>query len=240
MTTQNLKVYYTNIQSLASHFDLLTAALTDLNRKIDIDVIALSETWISEEQLKLYNIAGYRSFIQPRKDGRRSGGVVMYLKNHLKIIETECLSSVTGNFLKMKIKQHDVVITLILLYRDCSSSKTTFVNELERIIDLEDHNVILLGDMNINIFDKKESSDYLNVLRSSGYSSKQNSPTRDRNCLDHVMVKSSSKNIQQQITVQIQFLDISITDHSAFLLTIEYNTVDLKSLAPRKFKVRYK
>jgi len=77
----DLRVLCTNICSLnRDHFHEL---LLLLSAGESVDIIALSETWIKEDQMKFFNINGYRSFVQPRMDGRRSGGVILYIKEQI-------------------------------------------------------------------------------------------------------------------------------------------------------------
>jgi len=59
--------------------------------KCKYDIIALSETWINEEQLKLLPIAGYRAFIQAREK-RKSGGIIMYVRDEITILQHELTS----------------------------------------------------------------------------------------------------------------------------------------------------
>ena len=122
-----LRVLYTNIQSLSRNFNELLLYLNSTDPAYDI--IALSETWISENQLKLFTIKGYRSFMQPRMDGRRSGGVVMYVREHINVKNVARENLITGNVLRLQLTAYDsikgkeIVISLILVYRDCTSSK---------------------------------------------------------------------------------------------------------------------
>ena len=218
---------YTNIRSLTRNFDQLTLLLAKYNQNSEIDIIALTETWISEDKLKLFEISGYKAFIQSRKDGRRSGGVVVYIKTHLKIKTVENISLITGNMMKLQIETDATdemgknVITIIVIYRDCTSSKNTFINELENAIDNGEKNVILLGDINIDIMNEREAKDYLNTVRSFGYDSKLNIPTRDDRCLDHVMVKATNRNINKCMQVQAEILEEMITDHAVIMLNVD-------------------
>jgi hypothetical protein len=112
------------------------------------DVIVLSETWVSEEQLHLLNLPEYRSFIQPRSDGRRSGGVVAYVHDSLQLTNTQKIRLITGNALKLEIKPVGKInnsVTLNLVYRDCFSSKATFVKEIEKLLETDENNIILIG-----------------------------------------------------------------------------------------------
>jgi len=72
----NYNIFYTNIRSLSKHFNELQLQLDLIHREKNktFDVIALSESWIGEDQLSYFEIKGYKSVILPRLDGRRSGG----------------------------------------------------------------------------------------------------------------------------------------------------------------------
>jgi hypothetical protein len=173
--------------------------------------------------MRLYSIDGFESFIQPRNDGRRSGGVAFYVRSELEIsVETEKRIT-TGNIIilevslkqpnKQTVKNHEKV-QLMLIYRDCTSSKRIFVQELEEIINQHNkRNSVILGDINIDILNNSESSEYLNMLLDSGFISRQNLPSRDSSCLDHVMVRS------QTLDTEANILGTQISDHQ--MITVE-------------------
>jgi len=220
---KQLKILYTNIRSLHRNFDelLLVLQTTTIN---NYGILALSETWITEEQAKLYQIKGYKLFIQARIDGRRSGGVVMYVRNDLAIIGNEEVKMDTANALCIKLKMDDTyglrdntdsIITLILLYRDCTSSKAKFIRSLDSLFTGKEHNTLLVGDININILDENDSANYLNTMAISGFESIQNQPTRDNRCLDHVFVKSN------KVIAQSQLHTLQITDHSMIEIEVQ-------------------
>jgi len=211
MSTKNasidrLRILSVNIRSLSRHYQELLLLLSN-DRNSDIDIIALSETWIKEEHVKLFPINEYRSFIQPRKDGRRAGGVILYLKEHLKIRTVEKQNLITANTIKLELQIHDTVnnkdatvTILLILYKDCKTSKKKFTEELRDIVSAaEGGNIVIIGDMNIDILDPKEAMEYLNMLQAQGFSVEHRIPTRDHSCLDHVMVRSNC--IQTKVRV---------------------------------------
>ena len=85
---------------------------------------------------------GFRSFIDARSDNRRSGVVVIYIRDELKIQTAEKLEIPGTNALRLEFQEinSDNItssgsgITIVLLYRDCSASKIKFVEELEEKI----------------------------------------------------------------------------------------------------------
>lgn len=221
VSTGKLNILCTNIRSLGKHHSDLLLALQALG--VSYDIIALTETWISEEQAKLYHIHGYKLFIRARVDGRKSGGVILYVRNEIKVIESRKVEITTADMLYLKIRLSDThaqvensgIITLLLIYRDCSQSRTKFTRTLTPIIENNEKNIILLGDINIDILDSEESAHYLNTLESLGFESIQNQPTRDSSCLDHVFCRSD------QMRAKATILDFQISDHS--MIKVEVN-----------------
>jgi hypothetical protein len=219
----NLNLFYTNIRSLARHFNELLVILS--GTQVTFDVIVLSESWIAEDQLYLYQIEGYHSLVCQRQDGRKSGGVVIYYADNLKVTDVIKEQTKTANIVKIKIGTHTNInsqsgkteLSLIAIYRDCTSSKKLFVKDLEQYMEQKEGNEIILGDMNINILDEEQSAGYLNAVMSNGYESLQNEPSRDKSCIDHILVRS------RNITVNTDRVDVQITDHKIYRIAIEMN-----------------
>ncbi|CAF4850788.1 unnamed protein product [Pieris macdunnoughi] len=77
-------------------------------------------------------------------------------------------------------------------------------------------NLILAGDLNIDIKscnEDKNSEGYLNLLASHGILPGHTYPTRESNCIDHLMIKTTF----ESSTIVI---DAPITDHCAVLGSI--------------------
>ena len=73
----------------------------------------------------------------------------------------------------------------------------------------------MLGDINIDLLDEVESSDYLNRCMANGFLSIQNQATREGSCLDHVF-----SNMQSSM-VSCYILDNQITDHAIVSINLE-------------------
>jgi hypothetical protein len=97
-------------------------------------------------------------------------------------------------------------MTIIVIYKQPKSNKIKFVSELGKYLEEkeQDKNVIILGDMNIDILEGKNDhpekhtiEKYLNLLAFKGYEIMINSKTRDdtrgdklnESCLDHIFWK---------------------------------------------------
>ena len=213
---KNLKILSANIRSLAANYDELLLLLSvPIYSESDCmyDIIALSETWISPDNLKLYPIENYKLYIANRTDGRRSGGVVYYLRESIDVISNEIVSISGANVLRLRMKcphlddgLESTILTIYLLYKDWSWPKEEFVNSLEREIQNEmGGRVIMIGDININLLNDDESHEYLNTMMSLGYLSLQNKPSREKSCLDHVFT-----NIDESL-IQCRLLENKIT-----------------------------
>ena len=232
----NLKILYTNIRSLHAHFDelLLTLASLTQGNTTNYDVIALSESWISEEQLTRYQISGYRSFISPRASNRRSGGVVAYVRKDLQINNIKKVEVEGADALSVDIKAYNQVLTLLLVYRECTSSRARFIDSLEQTIDnigAKNRETIILGDMNVNLLNKNSSTSYLNMMRSNGFESILNDTTRDRNCIDHVFVN----NCKLQLNAELSHL--SISDHAIIEISVKSKDKRRREEGGKKEKV---
>jgi len=112
------------------------------------------------------------------------------------------------------------------LYRDCTSSKNKFIDELEQIIINTKQNAILLGDINIDILDQEASASYLNLIQAHGFDINHTFPTRDDACLDHVMVRTSS--FQTETTLH----GLKISDHAILSVQLRGKSADSGGLSP--------
>lgn len=231
----NLRILYTNIRSLKAHYDDLLLALQNLPEK-RYDIIALSETWIPEEHARLYPLQGYKLFIQARNDGRKSGGVILYVHDTITVTKNQKIELHTAEMLCLTLRLNDTcmkesasnnsiknTIMLILCYRDCTLPKTEFLQTLEPVIEEnKNKNILFLGDLNINLLDIEESADYLNIMESAGFESIQNQPTRNLSCLDHVFSKGN------QLSIQTKLSSFRISDHSMVMIEVGTNRWDVK------------
>lgn len=105
---------------------------------------------------------------------------------------------------------------MFLACREYTSSRVQFVNDLPEILqNCVEEVTIMIDDMNINLHNKEESADYLNMLMANGFIPIYNQPTRDKNCLDHVLVNSAS------LPITYKKVEHQITDHSMYITPIE-------------------
>lgn len=193
--------------------------------KFDCDIIVLSECWLSKVS-SLPTIEGYSSHKTSRNYNQNDGVVVMINDRHN--FEVEEPHFVEANCLVIKFGTNHVAI--IAIYRSPSfKNLDNFLSSLNDLLDKLSHfcNIVITGDININILnDDANSSAYLDITSFYGLLPAIYSPTRGKNCLDHVIVRTN----QSAITFNLQ---TTISDHNAILFCLNYK----KSRKARDIKV---
>jgi len=114
--TGEFSVCHLNIRSIRKNFSEFISVLHTY--KYWPDIIVLSETWIFTDETDLYPIKGYTSIFKCNNNNTyRSGGIVVYVKSHIKATETSCNFS-TADVVKCQIcLTQGNSITVLALYR---------------------------------------------------------------------------------------------------------------------------
>ena len=140
-----LSVFLLNIRSLKNKISELNATIETLN--CSPDIIALTETWITEND-PIPFLSGYQKpFVLNR--GSRGGGVCMFIKNGLNAFMkfsnqeyesiTVCVNGTIENFL------------FTLFYCSPSRNKFNYISHIEEQIKHNFRNHVILGDINIDL-----------------------------------------------------------------------------------------
>ena len=66
-----------NIRSIGANFDTFNCFTNLLNKKFDI--LSFSKSWLNDNNKNLYTIEGYDAFHNVRCNGRRGGGLSVYI-----------------------------------------------------------------------------------------------------------------------------------------------------------------
>lgn len=224
----NIKLIVFNIRSLSKHFNELSIFLDSL-KNFEPDIIILTETWLTAENLKYYTIEGYIGYIAPRTDGTRSGGVVTYVKQ-----EIEHTNAIFSNqyFQAVQIKLQNKCngspnlkqIEVLGLYRNIRKSQKKFIEEIDNVfLKQSSQNLIITGDLNINLLDSHESQHLLNKFSIAGLKSFINEPTRfgvNKNgqnvmtCIDHLYARN--------VDIDASVVLTSSSDHAVIKATVEF------------------
>lgn len=204
-----------NIRSIYKNIDVFQVLLHSL--KFDCDMLVMTECHLSKHKPiptlnKNYNTYSTVNMLN------QCDGVVLYVKKGLKykVIEpsiqnASCLVALFTD------------IAIIGIYRSPSIRNTDdFVTSLQTLLD--DYkcykNIIITGDINIDIKPDStdtNSSNYLTSLAYHGLLPAHRLPTRGKNCIDHMMLKTTH-------SAKTFILENAPTDHSTVLLNENLNT----------------
>ena len=191
----------------------------------DVDVIAIQEVWKPKGQYAIDNF-GYLLF-KDRKNGN-GGGVGFWVKSNLKATEImpqffkentfECM------LLEVKTKLNTYVIANI--YRPPSGNIKLFLETFEEMIDCimnEYHkNIIIAGDININLSDEYISEAYCDIINKYALHQYIMTSTRitpkSQTLIDHIITKPLCN-------YKTGTIICDISDHLATFLIINPSTV---------------
>lgn len=215
-----------NIRSLSKHYDDLLNFLTLTDHTFSL--VCLSETWLTPTDARLFSLPNYRAEFANRIDSR-SGGSAIFVSNTLTYTRRDDISIATNKcesvWLELDKSFVSNMNTIIgSIYRSPSSSYSEFCQELDKVLTVlnnENKNIIIVGDININLLDPSDSSclDYITNLQGHGLESLLTSPTRcipqgASTLIDHIL-----SNVTSSQTAGI--IDFSITDHYPIFLLLE-------------------
>lgn len=205
----SFKVMTLNIRSLNRNFDAFEVAL----KRIDtpFEVIILTECWLNEYST-INRLPGYNVY-HTSKCINKSGGIAVYVRESLDALVSEP-SFDDANCLSVTISDR---LKIFGVYRSPSfHNKDKFLVSLDRALNESKgfHEVVVIGDINIDIMDSSnQSSDYLYLMAMHEFLPAITTPTRNGSCLDHIFIKSKSLSIGA-------VCQCSITDHDIVMAAI--------------------
>ena len=228
----NLSVFHLNIRSLPKHAKELQSYLSNLN--IEFTVIGLTETWLSQDTVDLYNLDGYQHFNLFR-GSKRGGGVSLFIKenitadirNDLNIMHSsiECL------FLEIPKQFVNATNNLLvgIIYRPPNTEVKIFNETLTKLLDkikTENKILYLMGDFNINLLEHNNhlpTSEFIENMYSSSLFPFMTKPTRIRENTATLIDNIFCNDITKQHFNGILYTNIS--DHlPIFSINIDYRT----------------
>lgn len=228
----NTNIFHVNIRSAGKNFDSLCCFLENI--KLKIDVIILTEAWISDkdERKKTFLIDQFTTFYSPAKINRNDG-IVVLCKNHLDP-SFEILNVTNCNSCLLYFSLNNVKYVTTCIYRSPAHDNDLgiFISSLETHLNRTrsrfpgTSNFFVIGDLNINLFSTDQHTlEYLNALTACGYQSLINCATRidlisgTSTCIDHIF---STAPYHSSGTL----LKCDISDHEATLLSVNVKTAD--------------
>ena len=145
---------------LAANGDIFSSFLNALYKTPDVFV--MTETWLAEVSLELGTYDGYNSFHVVRNEARGGGvSVCVDCQYHASKIEVLCTTNENIEACVVTVNNEDFGV-VVGIYRPPAGNVEIFNDILSRILNddrVVNRNVILVGDMNINLLDPVVSTD---------------------------------------------------------------------------------
>ena len=223
----SFSILHHNVRSFANvtHYNELSSMYNNSNVK----VIGFSETWLTNHNIDLYKLNGYNAIHKTRNTGR-GGGVSLFVHSKLQYTQRCDLSArfthAESIFIELLLPQgspsNSKKIIVAEIYRppqtDAIDEFVEQLNEILTIIDNDNIECFLMGDINIDILkcvtDPNVSS-YINCLYSHFFAPLIIRPTRVTastfTCIDHIMTNALNRLSQVNLCSGIILNDTS--DH---------------------------
>jgi hypothetical protein len=213
-----LNICHLNIQSLRHNYD----DLVDLVSFLDVDIMAVTETWLDQnDDSKHFAIPNYQFFRQD--DCGRGTGLACYVRSSIKCERLTNTAFQGGMVLRTEFGQLRTNIAVV--YRSPTKCKVTpFLDMLETLIQAclsgAREKLVLIGDTNIDVLkNSAESTRFLSLISNYNLHQIIKSPTRvtanTATLIDHAIVEDlDSINFSK-------VFDCVITDHYLIGISIQ-------------------
>lgn len=150
-------VAHLNVRSILGGFDLLK----DHILSHDYDAVALTETWLTPciRSAEL-SIPGYNFIRADRSDGRRGGGIGIFLKVSYSCDVITLTNMASCEQLWVRLTSGHCSLAFGVIYRPPYTSCAQFISDFEdTLFDIfSKYDVICVGDFNINLLDTNNNS----------------------------------------------------------------------------------
>lgn len=216
----NFKFAHINVRSLVPKIEVLKQYMRDH----EIDVLAVSETWLNQTiQDEVVCIKGFNVIRKDRVIGR-GGGVLVYVRDCFKFSEINYIGAENSEQIWIEVIINKMKYAFGVLYRPPNGDITNFLQEYEENlckILLNYKYMISTGDFNINMMDIDNTNcqQFLSILSAYNLTQSINEPTRVGNntsSLLDLMISSEECSVVQ-CTVDCSF---NISDHFVIKLVL--------------------
>jgi exonuclease III len=158
-----MKIFHQNVRNLQRNLNHVTSLL---NLYKHIDIFALTETHISTEPEKLFEIPGY-TFLSRNRINGKGGGVGMYISNDIQFERRQDLENDKVECIWIEILCKSSKNFLVCcLYKPPANSRylPNYFNEHLRdmlsIATAGGKEIIALGDVNVNYLKKEDNKKF--------------------------------------------------------------------------------
>ena len=221
LLTKHISIIHSNISSLRNKIDFL-----NLEAKAqDIDIITLSETWLTDDiKNDSLLLTGYRPPIRRDRPGGW-GGVAIYVKDNLICRERPDLAipDLDAVWIETKIDQETILVCS--MYRP-PSARVSYWNLIEESIKKaynNPHRFFILGDLNSDVMKNPPPHRHLtNIINQYHLHQLVNEYTRIKDgsssCIDLILTSSTD------LVTRVSVLPPIRSDHMVPLLELKSNT----------------
>ena len=156
-----------NIRSLSSNFNNFTELMD--SAKLKLDVILLTESWLSDESAESFQLNSYNGFHSYRTL-QKGGGVSIFLRDIFNVVQvpefTYMESFIELNTVKIENPQGADII-IIGIYRPPSGCAENCLTSLDKIISkFKNKKVIISGDLNANLLNFHDNQFVSSIISS--------------------------------------------------------------------------
>lgn len=227
-------IIHFNARSLRKHFDDFHNLLSSFTNSFSL--IGITETWLSDNDRNLFCFPSYRSEYCHRHT-RNHGGAAIYVSANLNYkrrhdldLKVNKCESVWIELDHHFLDQDNKNFLFGCIYRSPSSPIPEFCAALDRTLNTlahENKNVIIMGDININMLDKISPTcvDYSSTFNSFGFESLIKIPTRHVIGGGSTLIDHALSNLLTPPEAGV--LNIDITDH--YPVFLRFNSIPRRS-----------
>lgn len=205
-------------------------AATDEDK--DIQIICFTETWITTVKRDLLRIEGYDLASCFCRSNREGGGVCIFLRNDIGFKERKDILKMNIEYIfetcAIELPKHNLLL-ITIYWPDKNREPETFNNALTKLLkhlSIKDKtkNIILGGDLNINILEQNDLAlNLLNLMRSYNFKTLVTEPTRitqsSSTCIDLVFSNIYDADNKAIATVK----DYGLSDHMGVYVSVPHS-----------------
>ena len=187
ITKDTFSIIHSNIRSAKKNIDNFDNYISNL--KCSFSIIALTETWLCDDNIDLYSIKGYKS-VNSTRLGKRGGGVSLHIRDDILFTSRDDLSVnndiIESSFIEISkselCNEHDIILGVI--YRPPNTNVNAFNDIMSGILSTLKQSkckYYLAGDYNINLLNSDEhapTSEFIDLMYSYAMFPLIRKPTR--------------------------------------------------------------
>ena len=186
-TERSINLLHLNIRSVRNKANELEALLQEK----DVDVLCLTEHWLTDDEAAVFNIDRYELISCFARKQSRGGGSAIFCKPPMNCINDRFSVdlSIESCIEISSIVLKDFNLWLVAVYRPPSADLDRFIEVLDGVIDKigVDKMIIIVGDFNVHFnTNDRDCARLCDAMGCSGFQPMIEGVTRRNACLDNV------------------------------------------------------